>query len=156
MAKFSKDLDEGLVKKVENFSSLMGFDHVMEIKPIALLKTKKEVGVIVRGGELTGIFTGRPDIVAVALYEPAFLRVDEETQNMWIESLMSQISFDYEKDKISINKPEINIPIGIYRKYGNVATQKAELALMTIEQIAQEEEEIKQAQKESKKNKKKK
>lgn len=155
MAKFSKNLDESLVQKVENYAAMAGLDQVMEIKPIALLKTKKDIGVIVRGGELTGIFTGNPDIVAVALYEPAFLRVDEETQNLWIETLMAQISYDYDKDKIVINKPDINIPLCVYRKYGNIAAQKAELALMTIDQIAQEEEAAKQAEKESKKANKK-
>ena len=68
---------------------------------------------------------------------------------------MAQISYDYEKDKIVINKPDINIPLGVYRKYGNIAAQKAELALMTIDQIAQEEEAAKQVEKEAKKANKK-
>ena len=68
---------------------------------------------------------------------------------------LAQISYDYDKDKIVINKPDINIPLCVYRKYGNIAAQKVELALMTIDQIAQEEEAAKQAEKESKKANKK-
>ena len=41
MAKFSKNLDESLVQKVENYAAMAGLDQVMEIKPIALLKTKE-------------------------------------------------------------------------------------------------------------------
>jgi hypothetical protein len=156
MSKYSKDLDQNLVAKIQNEAASRGLDHVMEIKPISLLKTNNEIGQILKAGELTTLFTGNPDIICVALYEEAFKRVDDETQNMWIETLMSQLSYDFEKDKIVITKPEINIPIGVYRKYGNTAAQKLEAALLVIDQIKEEEDAAKAAAKEAKKAAKKK
>ena len=50
--------------------------------------------------------------------------VDDQTQNLWIEGLLSQISYDEEKEKVIITKPELQMSLGMYRKYGNVATQK--------------------------------
>jgi hypothetical protein len=60
-----------------------------------------------------------------------------------------------EKDKISLNTPIVAVPLGYYQKYGNVAVQKAELALLTIQQIQDEEKERKAAEKALKKSKKK-
>jgi hypothetical protein len=85
--------------------------------------------------------------VAIALYQKAFEEVDEETQNLWIESLLNQVSYDMEKDKIVITKPELNIGIGTYRKYGNIAVQKAELAVLTVQGIIEREKEEKLAAK---------
>ena len=91
-----------------------------------------------------------PSIVVVALYEDAFDRVDEQTQEIWIRSLLVQISYDLDKDKIVITKPELNVPLGLYHKFGNIALEKAELALLTLQQIADEEKERKEAKKKSK------
>jgi hypothetical protein len=148
MGKFSKDLDEDLAKKVTNMALEMGLQAMgIDIKPILLKKSKKEVGLVLKGNDLTELFTGSDSIVAIALYQKAFEEVDEETQNLWIESLLNQVSYDMEKDKIVITKPELNIGIGTYRKYGNIAVQKAELAVLTVQGIIEREKEEKLAAK---------
>ena len=97
------------------------------------------------------LFTGDESLVAVALYEEAFNRVDSETQDFWIRHLLSQISYDLEKDKIIITKPELQVPLGMYRQFGNIAVQKTELQLLTLAQIDEEEKERKAASKKGKK-----
>ena len=78
-------------------------------------------------------------LVVVIIYEEAFDRVEEKDRWMWIRMALDCVSYDMEKDKISLNTPIVAVPLGYYQKYGNVAVQKAELALLTIQQIQDEE-----------------
>ena len=144
MSKYSKELDEDLKKRVLEIASEMGIGNsVIKIEPILLKKSKKEIGQVIKGNDLTELYTGRNDIVAVALYEEAFDRVTEDVRDMWIRSLLNQVSYDMDKDKIVITKPELNIPIGIYQKYGDTAVKDAELAVHTVNQIIEEEKQRK-------------
>lgn len=144
MGKFSRDLDEDLEKKVKTFAREMHItDWGINVEAIRLKKSKKEIGCVLKANDLVSLFTGDESLVAVALYEEAFMRVDEQTQDMWIRSLLNQISYDGEKDKIIITKPELQVSLGIYREYGKVAVDKAELQLITLAQIEEEEKERK-------------
>lgn len=136
MAKYAHDLDESLVQKVNVMSKSVGLNDMgIVIKAIRLKKSKKSIGEVIQGNDLVKLFTGEENIVAVALYEDAFLAVDEQTQNLWIEGLLSRIYFDENKDKVVINKPELTVDLGMYHKYGNIAVQKQELALITAQQM---------------------
>lgn len=144
MGKFSRDLDEDLEKKVKTFAREMHItDWGINVEAIRLKKSKKEIGCVLKANDLVSLFTGDESLVAVALYEEAFMRVDEQTQDMWIRSLLNQISYDGEKDKIIITKPELQVSLGMYREYGKVAVDKAELQLITLAQIEEEEKERK-------------
>ena len=152
MGKFSRDLDEALETKVKNLAREMHLTETgINVEAIRLKKSKKEVGVVLKANDLVTLFTGDESLVAVALYEEAFNRVDSETQDFWIRGLLDQITYDLEKDKIMINKPELQISLGMYRKFGNIAAQKAELQLLTLAQIDEEDKERKANSKKKKK-----
>lgn len=144
MGKYSKDLDETLVEKVKKISKRYGFDEGQDIKieAISLNKLSTNVGEILKGNDLVKMFAGR-DVVALALNEDCFFSVDEKTQEFWIESLLSQIYYDKEKEKITIQKPEISISVGMYNKYKDEAIDKAILAQITVEQVKEREKELK-------------
>lgn len=132
---------------MKQIANELGFSSCgVTIEAVRLKKSKKSIGEVVPGNELAKLFTGEDNLVVIALYEDAFLLVDDQTQNIWIESLISQIGYDEEKDKVSIIKPELQIGRGMYRKYREIAVQKAELALMTVEQIEAKKAEQKAAQ----------
>lgn len=151
MSRFTEIVNEGLEKKVKNMAIELGIKaQGISVEVRGLKKSKKDIGIVVKSNDIVEIFTNDPSIVVVALYEKAFERVDSETQDIWIKSLLSQIFYDGEKDKISIVKPELNVSLGLYHQLGNIATQKAELALLTLQQIATEEEEERRAKKEKK------
>lgn len=147
MSKFSNDLSEDLKEKVKNIAATLKIDNMINIKAVRLTKTKKDIGVIVKGNDLTQLFTNDDSIVAIALYEDAFDELTDDAQNFFIENLLSQVSYDYDKDKIVITKPELNVPIGMYHKYGNEAIKNAELAILTIDQIHEREKEMKEVAK---------
>ena len=153
MGKFSRDLDESLEKKVKTLAREMHItDWGINVEAIRLKKSKKEVGTVLKANDLVTLFTGDESLVAVALYEEALNRMDSQNQDLVIRSLLSQISYDADKDKIVITKPELQISLGMYRQFGDIAVKSAELQLLTLAQIADEEKEKKANAKQKKKN----
>ena len=153
MGKFSRDLDESLEKKVKTLAREMHItDWGINVEAIRLKKSKKEVGTVLKANDLVTVFTGDESLVAVALYEEALNRMDSQNQDLVIRSLLSQISYDADKDKIVITKPELQISLGMYRQFGDIAVKSAELQLLTLAQIADEEKEKKANAKKKKKN----
>ena len=153
MGKFSRDLDESLEKKVKTLAREMHItDWGINVEAIRLKKSKKEVGTVLKANDLVTLFTGDESLVAVALYEEALNRMDSQNQDLVIRSLLSQISYDADKDKIVITKPELQISLGMYRQFGDIAVKSAELQLLTLAQIADEEKEKKTNAKKKKKN----
>lgn len=118
-------------------------------------KKAKEIVKVSKANEVTEILSDKENLVVVIAYEEAFDRVDEKTRWMWIRMALDCVSYDPEKDKISLSTPTITVPLGFYQKYGNVAVQNAELALLTIQQIQDEEKQRKEAEKALKKARKK-
>ena len=151
MGKYAKDLDEALVKKVKECADKCDLSKVVTVEAIRLKRAKNNIGEIVKGNDLVQMYTDNDNIVAVALFEEAFDLVDEPTQDMWIEGLISQVAYDYEKEKMSIVKPEIQITQGMYEKYGQTAVDKARLAVLTVQQIREKHEEEKAMTKQNRK-----
>ena len=145
-----------LEKLVQEVAQEMGLTQ-MGVEFQALnAKKSKEIVKVSKANEVTEILSDKENLVVVIAYEEAFDRVDEKTRWMWIRMALDCVSYDPEKDKISLSTPTITVPLGFYQKYGNVAVQNAELALLTIQQIQEEEKERKEAEKALKKSKKKK
>lgn len=144
MGKYVRDLDTDLEKKVKDMANSLGLRAQGITVEAVRIKKCKTYGEVLKGNDLVTLFTNDPFLVCVALYEDLFDKVDNETQDYWIESLLSQISYDSEKDKVVITKPELAVGRGMYAKYKNVAIQKEELALLTIQQIADEKKKEKE------------
>lgn len=144
-----------LEKLVQEVAQEMGLTQ-MGVEFQALnAKKAKEIVKVSKANEVTEILSDKENLVVVIAYEEAFDRVDEKTRWMWIRMALDCVSYDPEKDKISLSTPTITVPLGFYQKYGNVAVQNAELALLTIQQIQDEEKERKEAEKTLKKTRKK-
>ncbi|MBP5722798.1 MAG: hypothetical protein J6X18_04400 [Bacteroidales bacterium] len=153
MAKYSRELDEALEKKVKDLAAAAGLrEQGITIEPIAL-NSKKSYGEVIKANELVTLFTGDSDMVCVAINERLFLELDDQSQNVLIESLLSQVWYDSEKEKIMINKPELQVGLGMYHKYKEVAVQKLELAYYTLQQLEDKRKAEKEAKKAQKKQK---
>lgn len=154
MAKLTMASPE-IEKLVNEVASEMGLTQ-MGVEFQALnCKKAKEIVKVSKANEVTEILSNRETLVVVIVYEEAFDRVDEKTKWMWIRMALDCVSYDGEKDKVNLTTPTITVPLGFYQKYGNVAVQNAELALLTIQIIQDEEKARKEAEKALKKGKKK-
>ena len=156
MAKTLSEASAEYVKLVEDAVSETGLDRMgVDFQVYNLLKTKNEVVRVQRANEIAEILSNREDLVIVSLFEKAFDRVDEKTRRMWIESALTKVSYDSEKEKLVIGgEPAITVPLGMYHKYDKLAVDMAELEQLTLQQIRDEEEEEKARKKEEKKAKK--
>ena len=155
MGKYSRELDENLEKKVKQMASQYSGLQGITIEPIKL-NSKKAYGEVIKSTELVSLFTGDSDMVCVALNERLFDVLDEQTQDVLIDSLLAMIYYDDEKGKVVINKPEIHVSLGMLDKYKQVAVQKAEVAYRTLESLNDKEKQEKEAKKAEKANAKKK
>jgi hypothetical protein len=86
-------------------------------------------------------------MVIIYIYEAAFDLLDEQTKRINIENAIEGILFDAEKDKITIEKPNINMYSSIYRTYKFAAVEALEKASMVINQIEQQDKDAKEAKK---------
>ena len=108
MAKYSKDLSEDLKQLVEEAVAKTNLESIgVRVEPIRLNKSKGVFGEVIKGNDLLKLFTNGDDVVAIALFEDVFDRLEISMQKLLIESLVSQISYDLEKDKLVITKPEL-------------------------------------------------
>ena len=154
MAKLSMASPD-IEKLVYDVANEMGLIQMgVEVQALNIKKSK-EVVKISKANEVTEILSDKENLVVVIVYEAAFDRVDDKNKWMWVRMALDCVSFDMEKNKLSLTTPMVSVPLGFYQKYGNVAVQNAELALLTIQQIQDEEKEKKEAEKALKKNRKK-
>lgn len=154
MAKYSRDLDESLEKKVKELASSVGLrEQGITIEPIRL-NSKKSYGEVIKANELVTLFTGDSDMVCICLNEELFDELDEQTQIVLIESLLSQVSYDSEKEKVVITKPEIHVGLGMLHKYKEVVVQKLEAAYYGLQQIEERKKKAKEEKKAARAEKK--
>lgn len=153
MAKTLSSASEEYVKLVKEAVAESGLDRMgVDFQVFNLIKASNSVTKIMKANEITELMTNRDDLVIVGIYERAFDLVDDKTKRMWLESALSQVSYDSEKGKILIGKePTITVTLGFYHKYDNIAVQMAELEQLTLQQIKDEDEEKKEQQKALKK-----
>ena len=160
MAKYSRDLDPTLVEKVTTLAQQFGFkENGVKLEPIRL-KKGKTYGVVLQPNEVSKVFSdGLDSVVAVALYEDLFNQLDDQTQTVLIENLLEQILMQEDKEgniKVKIEKPQLNLGLFTYHRYGNIATQKLEAVILTLDQMAEQEKAEKEAKKAQKREKKEK
>lgn len=151
MAKYSRELDETLERKVKELANAAGFREMgITVEPINL-NSKKLYGEVIKANELVTLFTGDADMICIAVNSELFEVLDEQSQDILIESLLSRVYYDSEKEKIVINKPELNVELGMYHKYKDIAVQKLELAYYTLKQIEDKKKQEKESKKKAKK-----
>lgn len=134
MAKYSQ-ASESIDRLINDISNDLGLIHYgVDFQPLCVNKAK-EVCKLVKANELAEYASERENLVFVVCYEDAFDLVDEKTQYMWLRMEMEKITYDTEKDKMSIGCPQITVPVGFYEKYKEAAVDTALLGQYTIAQI---------------------
>lgn len=93
----------------------------------------------------------KPDSVIITVRESIFERLSPNQQKMLVEDAMSQVLYDTEKEKISIEAPAITMTASGWKKYGKELADTYELCLLTAQQLEEEEKEAKEAMKEARK-----
>lgn len=153
MSKFGK-LTEENQKLVTDVVDNLGLCNYLNVEANAVKKSKTLIKVS-KAGDRYEYATKKPSIVCIDIYEEAFDRLDEDNKKLLIEDALNSISYDFEKDKINIGVPSVTVTIGGRQKYGEKLINAAEIGVMMIQQIAEEEKERKEQEKMTKKPRKK-
>lgn len=140
-------------KLVQDVVTEAGLSNIIKFQALSVPKSKEVVKVKKASSDAEALSDKE---VIVIVYEEAFDRVTESEQLEWLRREISKVSYDVEKDKVVIGCPILSVPLYHYQKFGEKALQSAELALMVVQQIEDEEKLRKAAAKEAKANKRKK
>lgn len=153
MGKLSKEIDESISAMVDEYAEKAYLSHKgINVKTLAVRKKSKEIVKVAKASEVTELFAGESDMVFIYVYEDAFMRLDELTQRMLIESALATVSMD-DNGKLIITPPQLNIPLGMWQQYGDAVVKKMEVAILLLQQMEEEEKEEKErlkAEKEAK------
>lgn len=138
---------QGLVQEI---AGELGLFQVVKFQALNISK-QKEVVKVQRATNISKALSDKE--VFVLVYEKAFDNVDEKTKYMWLRMALDVVSYDYEKDKVNLSAPMINMTLSTFQKFGSVAGEYAELAYHTVNQLEEEEKKKKKEKKNNKKSK---
>lgn len=153
MAKLSI-AEEDIQEVVDEVASEYGLAQVgIDFQALVTSKAKEAV-TVVKANQCAEVVSNREDLVFVIVYADAWDVVDDKTRKMWVRMEMDKVSYDSEKEKITIGCPTITIPVGFYEMHKTEAVDAALLAQYTIASIEQTKKEEAEAKKAAKKKKK--
>jgi hypothetical protein len=125
-------------------------DNVINLKIISTPKAKTILKV--QRANATTHFLTQKDVI-VTVYEEAFDRLTDEHKAILLEGILSNVSYDSEKDKMLVETDIAKEIFRMRRKYPNYVDILEE-AYIVINQIEDEEQERKEAERLAKKDKK--
>ena len=126
-------------------------DNVINLKIISTPKAKTILKV--QRANATTHFLTQKDVI-VTVYEEAFDRLTDEHKAILLEGILSNVSYDSEKDKMLVETDIAKEIFRMRRKFPNYVDILEE-AYIVINQIEDEEQERKESERLAKKDKKK-
>lgn len=146
----SSDYVEDMAR--EAFSNA-GLENYITLNVISTSKAKDVIKVSKASPE-TEFLTSSDGMVTITVYEEALEALDEHGQKLLMEGAVSCIDYDSEKDKIIIDKSELNLINRMRHKYNNDVLDIFEQGAMSIIAIEEKEKDEKEAAKAEKMAKK--
>ena len=125
----------------------------INLKVMSVTKSKTPLK-IARANATTEFLTKSSDIVTLFIFEEAFDRLSDDYKEKLMEGVLSNVSYDSEKDKLLVDTNPVNEIIRMRKKYDNYV-DIVEAAMIIIDDIIEEEKQRKAEEREAKKNKKK-
>lgn len=114
MAKYFK-LHQDIEDKFTKHIGSTGLERVVNITILGC-ENQKKLTKVSKNNPLNKFISGND--VAITINEFVFERLTDEQQSIVIEEAVACITFDYEKDKLNIKKPDVEAFSLILKKYG--------------------------------------
>jgi hypothetical protein len=128
MAKYEEPYDD--VQNIfDEIITKAELDRFVTIK-VLCDDVQKQIGKVAKANELVKHFGG-VDIIVI-INQRIFDQLTPEQQKMQAEELLAGISWDMEKDRLIMTKPDINAYSGILRKYGYDAYEVLQESIKTL------------------------
>ena len=132
-----------------------GYNNYIQLRLVGVAKSKEVIKVKCPSADTKHFGHLPDDVVTVLVYEDAFDRLDEKNKKLLIRDAFNLVSYDGDKDKISIGSPMITVTVAGREKWGDELINASEMAVMMIQQIDDEKKALKEARKAAEKAAKK-
>jgi hypothetical protein len=143
MAKIFKTSDDIAELAQDKFEDTGLAQMGINLKVLSVTKSKNILKVS-KAGAILHDLTGKDVILVV--YEEAFDRLSDEYKDRLMEGVISNISYDTDKDKLNVETDIAKELFRMRRKYENYI-DIMEASYLVINQIEEEEKERKEAEK---------
>jgi len=144
---------ENIVEMVEEIFTNAGLSNYgLGLKVLSLTKAR-DVVKISRASATTNYLTKNKVDLTLFIYEEAFEKLPETSQRMLIDMVLSNVSYDIEKDKLNVETNPYMQIFQMTKKYGEEFLHTLESSYFIIRQIEEEKKEQKEMEKQNKKNK---
>lgn len=144
---------EDIVDLIETkFQETNLFNYGITLKIMSVTKAKDIIKVS-KASATTEFIAKKDGLVQIFIYEAAFDRLSDDAKNILVEMALTNIMYDVERDKLSVESNPFNQIFCMRKKYGDRILDDLELSYIIIKQIEEEEKEKKMMEKETKKNK---
>ena len=149
MAKIFKTTKD-VADTIEDVFGSTGLDAFLNLRIMSLTKAK-DIVKITKASAATEFLTNSDCTIQVFVYEAAFDRLTDPQKVKLIEGAFSNVYYDSEKDKVSVDNSQYGEILRMRQKYEDYV-DLIETGQLLIQQIDEEEKERKAAEKEAKKN----
>lgn len=136
---------QDIIDSVQSIAIELDLDKYVEFLVFNNKKKSKEIVKIQRANEVAEYASNKDSLICLFVKESAYYRGDEQHRYLWLRQAMEKITYDFENDKVALNAPMLSIPLSCYHKYGENALKNAELGIMVLQQVEQEEQLTKSA-----------
>lgn len=146
MAKYF-ELGEANTQLFEEIWKQTGLSAHMNFKLFGV-RTSKQLIKVSRANSLAEELGNCPESIVCEVYEGAFDFLSDENKRLLATDALALVGYDFEKDRIKVEKPQINVTSIGYQKLGekllNAAVAGVEAMAMS-EQKMEEEKQIARA-----------
>lgn len=105
-------------------------------------ESQKALVTASKGSSTSEYYAKTSPLVIIYVNENLWFRVDDERmREILVRDAIDGVSYDTEKEKLVVEKPQINIALGTYRKYGEQLLKAAETVILAMQQIEEEKRE---------------
>jgi len=138
MAKYNEPFED-IQKLFEEIIGDRGLDHMINIK-VLTDNNQKKIGKVVKANPLMKHMTGED--VIVIINEDVFERLDDVSQYILAENILTSVTFNGERDKVEIVEPTVQTYKGVIEKHSIDSFLRAnELVELTYQQLKEEKAE---------------
>jgi len=144
--------DEDILKLANEKFNETGLPQVgVNLKVMSVTKSKQPLK-IARANATTEWLIKDSDVVTLFVYEDAFDRLTDDYKEKLMEGVLSNVSYDTEKERIIIDNSQYGEILRMRKKYDNYV-DVVETAQLLIEDLIEEERRRKEEERENKRKK---
>ena len=152
MAKFFETNEEYVNMVIDKFNET-GLNSMGFVIKVMSVNKSREIIKVSKANPTAEFLMKKDGLITLTIYEAAFDRLPQQVQEQIVEMALSNIYYDSDKDKLSVEtNPHMQI-FNMRKKYGDGFLDTLEMCYITMAQIAEEEKERKLSEKENKKHK---